>query len=181
MQAVAKSIPEPLTPDEMKIYAEMHLRQPHYGNLPLLLLGERIGFVEGIVLDICEHPGDRRPVEILHRLLQYYATMVGERREADKQRKRKGSPSKPSVECKPDSYASPSTDQNLFSKITEHILAKTGQGCDCAEPKWIAELKDIGDTITLTADCAGCNAHREPILSLEEFAAFGQQVVHPEE
>src|SRR4051812_40578109 len=44
MQAVARSLPEPLNSAERRIFEEMHLPQPHYGNLPLLLLGERLEF-----------------------------------------------------------------------------------------------------------------------------------------
>jgi hypothetical protein len=177
MQAVAKALPDPLTSVERKIFAEMHLFQPHYGNLTLILLGERIGFVESVVRDICDNPGDRHPVEVLHRLLQFYAMMATDRREADRKRKRKEG-----LEYDDERDSRPSQGQIQFSRIAAHVLAKRGRACACADPDWVANLEDTGEgTITFTATCNHCGEHREVGLSREEFEALGNEVVHPDD
>jgi hypothetical protein len=176
MQAVANALPEPLTGGERQIFAEMHLRQPHYGSLPLLLLGERIGFVESVVRDICNNPGDRHPVEVLHRLLQFYAVMALERREADRERKRKEG-----LVYDDGRDARPSKGQDAFSRIAAHILAEKDESCACAAPDWVAELKDTcNDPITFSAICTRCNEHREVSLSAGEFTDYGWESRHPD-
>jgi hypothetical protein len=172
MQAVAKALPEPLTPAERKVFDEMYLPQPHYGNLPLLLLGKRIGFLRSVVLDLWENPGDRRAVGALHRLLQYYAVMAPDRRGADRRRK-----SKRAYEYDEGRDSARARGQTNFSRIAARVLVAKGKGCRCAEPEWAALVEDLHtDPITFEADCARCNAHRKLTLSRKEFAALGRPV-----
>ena len=75
-------------PSDHFLAALDEIDQPHFGGLPLILLGERLGFIDGVIAEVCENPGDRRPIKVLHRLLQFYADMARARREADRRRKR---------------------------------------------------------------------------------------------
>ena len=62
----------------------MYESQPYYGNLPLLLLFERMDFLRPAILAIWEEPQEQKHVRVLHRMMWYYAAMAGTRREADR-------------------------------------------------------------------------------------------------
>jgi hypothetical protein len=175
MQAVAGALPDPLTPPERAIFEQMHLPQPHFGGLPLILLGERLGFVESVAWEICENPGDSRPVEVLHRLLQCYATMAPDRREADRKRKRR-------VPLEYDGERDSPQEQgpDLFDVIAAHILTVKNKSCGCADPEWVASVEDHeAEPITFRATCNRCNACREVTLSRQEFADLGREFFPP--
>jgi hypothetical protein len=172
MQAVRESMPEPLSPIERRIFAEMHLPQPHFGGLPLILLGGRIGFARIALRAICDHPGERGPVEAFHRLLQTYAMMIGERRESDRERKRpRGAPLH--QECK-EAGPAPST----FSMIAARILDREDTRCRCELPDWRAELDDGegGDMISLDAHCNRCGERRKSRISRHFFAEMAKEL-----
>jgi hypothetical protein len=147
MQAVAEALPVRLNQEERNAFEEMHLPQPQFGGLPLLLLGERIDFVESVVWEICERPGDREPVAVLHRLLQYYAMMVQHRRQADRLRKEKqagrANAVKPGADRerskkfgdRGEEVASPGSQSGLGSEFAGFLLEKKGLECECAQPE----------------------------------------------
>jgi hypothetical protein len=175
MQAVAESLPEPLNAAERRIFEEMHLPQPHYGNLPLLLLGERLEFVESVVLDLCDNPGDPSAVQTLHRLLQSYAVMADQRRQADRERKRK-----PNFEYDEARDLIRSKEPLKFSEIAGHILDPRNQACECAQPCWDAKLLSEGDPVTFSAECSRCHVRREVTLPLVQFATLAREYVDNE-
>jgi hypothetical protein len=90
MQAVARTFPDPLSDRELRIFKQMHLPQPHLGGLPLILLGDHLESLEGVLPGVCEDPQDPARVGALHRLLQYHVILNLSRREADREIKRTG-------------------------------------------------------------------------------------------
>lgn len=84
MRAFQASLSEPLNRWEKSQFDVAFLRQPYFGNLPLLLLKDRINFLKYAVLDIFEKPGNRRRVAVFHRMLAFYDEMLGKRRAADR-------------------------------------------------------------------------------------------------
>jgi hypothetical protein len=84
MQAFANALPQPLAPAERQIFEQMHLLQPHFGGLSLILLAERLGFCARAIQDVVEHPGDPSRIQVFHRSLSNYAILAWERREADR-------------------------------------------------------------------------------------------------
>ena len=88
MRTVKNSIPDPLTEEERHIYEHMYESQPYYGNMPLAILAERMGFLRQAILKIWEEPQDENHVRVLHGLLQYYADMAAKRRDVDRRSKR---------------------------------------------------------------------------------------------
>jgi hypothetical protein len=77
-------IPEPLTGPEAQRFERMHLKQPCFGQLPLVLLHERFPFLQSVLIKVREDPADREAVAILYRLLAYYGEMATRRRAADR-------------------------------------------------------------------------------------------------
>jgi hypothetical protein len=62
----------------------MYLKQPCFGQLPLVLLHERFPFLHSILTRVCEDPADREAVAILYRLLALYGEMATRRRATDR-------------------------------------------------------------------------------------------------
>lgn len=98
MRTIKNSMPEPLNDEERQLFGHMHESQPYYGGFPVALLAERWDFLHPAVVAIWDEPQDQAHIRVLHRLLDYYSSMVAERRAADrqsKQRSRGGVPASP--------------------------------------------------------------------------------------
>jgi len=87
-RTIGNAMPEPLTEEERACFARMHERQACYGNLPLVLLAERIRFLQPAIEAIWAAADEPRHVQVLHRMLWQYADMVQKRRAADRLAKR---------------------------------------------------------------------------------------------
>jgi hypothetical protein len=72
-----------LTQAEKQWFKQVYYPQPHYGNLPLILVLER-GIAGLAGARLLEHPDDERMIGVLHRLLEYDAEMVHRRKAADR-------------------------------------------------------------------------------------------------
>jgi len=81
MRVIENLIPEPLTGTEQICFEQMHLNQPHFGNLPLVLLVERFPFSKEVIWDIFLNPGDQQAIGILHRLFDWYSDIARRRRQ----------------------------------------------------------------------------------------------------
>jgi hypothetical protein len=170
MQAVARSLPEPLTPSERAVFEQTHLSQPHFGGLPLVLLGKRLGFARSVIGEICEHPGDRRHVEVLHRLLMDYSDMTSARREAD----RKISRPREFELCQGrDSQAA--AGPTRFSEIVAAFLRSRNALCGCETIVLQAHLRpDREDELEFSfiAACPGCGRSWEDTIPPEDLAKY---------
>jgi hypothetical protein len=83
MQAFRDAFTDPLSKRENLYFSHVFLANPDYGGLPLLLLNERYEILNGPVVNLWNNPGDRHSVAVLHRVLLYYAELIGNRRAAD--------------------------------------------------------------------------------------------------
>lgn len=88
MRTVKNSLAD-LHERERRIFEHMYESQTYYGDLPAALLTERLPFLRQGVLAIWNEPDNPGHVQVLHRLLQYYAWMAPTRRLADRETKRK--------------------------------------------------------------------------------------------
>jgi hypothetical protein len=77
-------VPEPLSELEGQRFARLYLKQPSFGQLPLVLLHDRSPFLRSILTTVCEEPADREALAILYRLLDYYGEMATGRRATDR-------------------------------------------------------------------------------------------------
>jgi hypothetical protein len=84
MGAFRAALPEPLTAEERNCFGQLYLKQPHFGDLPFVLLVERFGFLEPVVWRLWADPQDREAVGALHRLLSYYSDIAPRRRSVDR-------------------------------------------------------------------------------------------------
>jgi hypothetical protein len=179
MQAVARSLPDPLDDRENRIYQQMHLPQPHFGGLPLIMLGDRFEFLEGALQDYIEDPDSPDHTATLHRLLHYYVHMSSLRRESDREFKQRAR----SVTFDEQVDSPRRSGPDRFTRIAAHVLEERGLGCGCSSPQWVAKLDgEPGDEVRFTCVCmnGGCHTAHEVTLALDEFEAFATEVIEEE-
>ena len=85
MRAVCHSLPRPLRGWERQVFELTYFKQPNFGNLPLILLRDRFGFLHEAVQDLLQMPRDRNAIAVIHRLLAYYMETLHERQRDDKE------------------------------------------------------------------------------------------------
>jgi len=83
VQAFKKAIPDPLSPREQARFDRIFLPHPALGNLPLLLIHQRIPAFNQAFQAYWE-TSDEQMIPVLHQLLNYYTFMSNERRGADR-------------------------------------------------------------------------------------------------
>jgi hypothetical protein len=155
MQAVEQALPGDFTTTERALFAQMHLPQPYFGNLPLVLLVERFGFMKDVLWEMWGDLPDQRRVAVLHRLLDYYAQMAAKRREVD--RALKG----PRFRRLRENLQARPERANLIHEVTEHLRELQGITCECRAPDWHAFLdREGGGSVTLVFQCSCCNMRK---------------------
>ncbi len=86
MRAFAAALPQPLTASEMDLFSLLYLKPPTLGGIPLIMLHDRLPSLRECAVDLLCEPGDSRVVGTFLRVLNYYAAMARNRREADRRR-----------------------------------------------------------------------------------------------
>lgn len=151
MRTVENAMPEPLRGAERELYEHMHLAQPYLGGLPLVLLAERLGFIQEAVWEVWQDLADPGRLPVLYRVLDYYAVMAAKRRDAD--RTLKGGRARDFKET----IHSPEKGLAVFQELAGHLREKHGISCACARPDWGAELEGrAGPAVTIRYGCARC-------------------------
>jgi len=89
MRAFAAALPQPLTESEIHLFSLLYLKPPTLGGIPLIMLHDRLPTLRECAIDLFYQPGDSRVVGTFLRVLNYYAAMTRNRREADRRRERR--------------------------------------------------------------------------------------------
>lgn len=84
MRCLQNALPTPLNESERKIFEMVYLRQDYLGKLPLLLLQERLSFLQAPMLAVLNGQDDFDVAGTIHQLLLYYSSMAELRRAADR-------------------------------------------------------------------------------------------------
>lgn len=164
MQAVAQVFPEDFTAEERAIFRQMHLPQPYFGNLPLLLVIERFGFIQNVLWEIWQNLPSTELVSVLYRLLDYYALMATKRREVD--RARKG----PKVRSLDESIHSQQQESSAFREIAEHLREREKIACKCPSSDWQYSLKKRSESsVTIVFQCTVCDVRKEKKFTVDDF------------
>jgi hypothetical protein len=201
MHAFCHAMQPQLTDAERTLLGRMHLPQPYFGDLPLVLLAERLDLIGPLLWRLWNSP-DETAVRILHRLLTYYADMASVRRRADrrfKERTRKpASDEAPMRDHQPDESVSlsgagsrimtfsldehrdsPTTPETAIG-IIQHICESRHIQCQCLAPDWSlldASMETDGFT-TVRGACRQCQRSWEARLSPEETAEIQKLFQH---
>jgi hypothetical protein len=188
MRDFLQCLPEPLNASEHAVFDPLYLRQSILGNLPLILLHERLGFLSEIVLDIFEKPQDKAPWGVVLRMLQYYGEMVSKKRAGDRRYKQQTphrnidnrSGAVFSLDEAQDQAAK--SDRDLFQNIAAELRELRQAKCRCAtSTRWRAETvegqADDELQIKLRETCELCGHSEECSVSREQFAAIGKRLM----
>lgn len=84
MRSLQNALPAPLEEEERKIFEMVYLKQDYLGEFPLLLLQERLSFLQLPMLAVLNGQDDFDFVGTIHQLLFYYSSMADSRRDADR-------------------------------------------------------------------------------------------------
>ncbi len=166
MQALRQAVTGGVTPQEREIFNQMHLPQPHFGGLPMILVPDWLGFIRNVLREMWEGMPMEEVVPVLHRLLDYYAEMATKRREADRTRKR------PKGRAFDEQIHSPRQEDNKARVIFEHLRERAKISCNCRAADWQYNLKRSDKTsATIVFECSRCKVRRErtfPISEIED-------------
>jgi hypothetical protein len=156
-----KALPIPLTDSERRAFEGLYFLQPKFGNIPLVMLAEKLQFVDSVLEDIVNHPDKKNSIQVLYRLLQFYSIMVNNRREADvrikasvkstRKRLNKETGQLHSIEIMPDlqdSYDSESRVENedLINSIYQKVAEIEKLTRKCPQPEWDVKIEQ-GPTV----------------------------------
>lgn len=83
IQAFKQAIPDPLSASEQVRFDRIFLPHPALGHLPLLMIRPRISAFNQ-AFQVYWETGDETMIPVLHQLLNFYAFMSNERRNADR-------------------------------------------------------------------------------------------------
>jgi hypothetical protein len=176
-------IAEDLGAVENRLFQQMHLQQPHFGDLPLVLLVERFPFLKAVIWEIWQDPADSEAIGTLHRLLDYYRQMTTCRREADRTVKKvRHSPNKhgkaPSHQpCDARIHDGVGTERSaqedpallaVKAEIFDRIRIMKNISCRCHHPEWShhVETECAGSAVMYT--CIRCGSSGKAELSPED-------------
>lgn len=84
MRCLKNALPAPLDARERKIFEMVYLKQDYLGEFPLLLLQERLSFLQIPMLAVLNGQEDFDFAGTIHRLLLNYSSMAESRRAADR-------------------------------------------------------------------------------------------------
>jgi hypothetical protein len=183
MRIFLRIIAEDLDAAEVQQFQQMHLQQPHFGDLPLVLLVERFPFLKAVIWEIWQAPADPAAIGTLHRLLDYYREMATCRREADRTTKKvQPSPNKQGKAPLLQSYDAQIHDEGGIGESTsadavrlaeaaecyDHIRIMKNISCPCHHPGWSHHVETDSAEFAVAYTCSQCGTSGKAELSLED-------------
>jgi hypothetical protein len=162
MRDFESALQDPLTPAERSDFETLYYPQPALGGLSLILLAEKLEFMEPILMQPARAPG-KGLIQTLNLLLFYYGELVRLRREADRHLKANvGSVAQP--ECldlqDPSKYVSEGLAQGheVARRFLDKLRIASGVHCECQTPRWTYSIVERDDyTIWLAYHCESCD------------------------
>jgi hypothetical protein len=182
MRIFLRIIAEELGAAEIRLFQQMHLRQPHFGDLPLVLLVERFPFLEAVIWEIWQDPADPEAIGTLHRLLDFYREIATCRREADRTIKKvQPSPNKQGkapllLPYDAQIHDGVGTGQSTpadavtlaeASECYDYIRIMKNISCPCQHPEW-SHHADPDSAQVVSYTCSQCGTSGKAELSPED-------------
>jgi hypothetical protein len=176
-------IAEELDAAEIRLFQQMYLQQPHFGDLPLVLLVERFPFLKAVIWEIWQDPADPEAIGTLHRLLDFYRAMATCRREADRTTKKvQPSPNKQGKTPLLLSYDAQIHDEGGTGQSTpadavllaeeaefyDHIRIMKNISCPCDHPEWSHHVETDSAGFAVAYTCSQCGTSGKAELSPED-------------
>jgi hypothetical protein len=204
LKVFMRLLPTPLGEEDVRVFEQMYLPQPHFGGLPFFLIAERFREVYPIIHQVWEHPEDRRAIGVMHRLLDHYSELASRRRRADRRIKdskvgERAVVGRPALTvshevtgvepvAKPDllvvgpanlrTYEEPLP---FFAEVAEKARAARAVKCRCTAGDWIAtggQDEGAQGRATFTHYCRRCKERHETSFSLHELRGLFKKSKH---
>lgn len=192
MRTVHNAIDPPLNESEARLFEQFYERQAYLANFPLVLLQDRLRFLQPALFEIWAEPLEENPIRVFHRLLAYYADMVDKRRSADRRIKQQSGGMTHSMTGIEDSASKAATRRrastnelaDLLNGIVLAAIRKRGISCkrDCEDIQ--AMLRDQDNlpsapsaVITVDVACERCDWSESIDLTLAELAQAKYEVL----
>ena len=190
-----KAMPDALSDSERHAFEMLYLPRQEFGNIPLILLAEKLQFADPVLEDIINNPEEDQPVQALYRLLQFYSAMVSNRREADirikkvaeqsRKRLRKETGQEHSLDSEsapPPAASSDEQDEiegrDVLQAVYQEVATIKHVTCECVRPKWSVKPEAIEDSadFQLTFCCKKCHVTKVEVLSIEELRRIQERL-----
>ncbi len=184
MTAFRDAIPVALTAREDFYYRHAYLANPAYGGLPLLLLRDRYEDLSAAITNVWNNPCDRGAIAVLHRVMLYYAALIGNRRAADRMYKRCAMnkamygrvPVEETLLGEP-AAASDNWEQCVFSEIATRLATARGLVCEFGHHDWQSVLISTDKTfVCLNLRCPDLGFNESITVPRAEFEAVAKIV-----
>jgi hypothetical protein len=188
-----KAMPDPLTADEKRAFELLYFPQPEFGGIPLILLAEKLQFVDTILDEIINHPGDEHPIQVLYQLLQFYAVLISNRREADvrikdatkatrKWLKKESGQTSGGEAVSEVKDPTDSQDRCVGHEAALALYNRVAKAkeitCECSKPDWDVEPEAMEDSpaFRLTFVCNQCEKTQTVEISVDELQKLQSQL-----
>ena len=180
MKDFADGLPEPLTAAERCCFDQLYSPQPALGNIPLIMLRDKLQFAEGVIWNVLLRPDADSGIGTFIRLLQIYGELLGPRRRIDRERARSAKLGPIlSLNEDMDSPAAPGDVDDVelhdeWTRVIDILRERYGLSCLCSRGSWkMNEPEPCGGTIRLTLTCQRCQQSFGPVeLSIQEMRGY---------
>ena len=164
MQEFTRALPtrSALNATEQARFDLVYRCQPWLGNIPLIVLHQRFGYLEEFLRELHQCPMSPAHPGILLRLLDWYGQSVSSRRMIDREQKRRSvhrnTHGRPSalVSLPGDSKRTVTTSNDRFHQVAELLRQDQRISCQCQElGQW--QYHSIGESSTIASIAATCS------------------------
>jgi hypothetical protein len=171
-----RAIEPPLSGGEKAVFEILYCERPWLGGVPLAVLHRYFEPAREAILDLWDDSENLEKAGVLLRVLQYHATMVINRRTADRTAKRKGSPPE-QVELPPNDVgpvARESSEDNLLNlnDLGERLITIAKVRCQCATATNTTAHFDIQRSSAVSVDvdfrCSRCGQVQRQAFSFDQ-------------
>jgi hypothetical protein len=185
MRTFRDAIPGTLGRAEEEAFRQLYLSHPSLGGLPLLLLQDRLDFLNEALSGMLIRPRDRQAIAMVHTMLYYYSVLAGNRRAADRDYKRRARHRARSGRVSRDetSRDEAATSQETlhcdsFGDIARRLATAKGFDCEFGDAEWQARLVSVDDDrIVFYIICPERDFDETLYVSREEFRTAGENVL----
>jgi hypothetical protein len=177
-QAFRASLPEPMSAPERQIHEQMYQPRDYLGNLPLVLLMDRMSLLRPVLSRLWTAPDDRWLIGVLHRMLNYFRHMASVRRQADRLSKRRKDANGPALEVSNWGEAlltkAPGDEQVLARELIAAVIERRNIKCPaCTSPlDQTGEISPNGDDVVIQVACPLHGAVEPVVVPIDEMRSL---------
>jgi hypothetical protein len=173
MEDVRLGLSRPLSASESTAFEQMYCGAPYFACLPLILLRDKLQFIEGVLPNLLTRPDDAS-VGNFHELLGFYGQLVRARREADVARKEvRKLEIDPQRDAKTNSEVHDEVHRHVLPELIDQLVSSGKLACPCMKTCWeYLDTEVLKCSVVLHFQCKQCAANVSASMQLEELERF---------